>query len=119
VQQSLSKEIIGVLGVLVLASSLIRQHYRPDLQLAGARERATKLKATIREVEDFIYMREEGQPNAPQPQEIRKILRDALGKIEADEVRELGASVVAQPKTVGKRLKATEAAANTGVRTDG
>jgi len=36
VQQSLDKSVIGMLGLLVLTSSLIRQYYRPELEQAAA-----------------------------------------------------------------------------------
>src|SRR4051812_19736336 len=38
-QSELDKRIVGVLGVLVLVSSLIHQQFRPDLKQRGARRR--------------------------------------------------------------------------------
>ena len=51
---NLSGHLVGILGVLVLLSSLIRHQYRPDLQAQGARHRAVDLRALIREVEDDL-----------------------------------------------------------------
>ncbi|MFL6527935.1 MAG: hypothetical protein ACJ8IQ_07555 [Chthoniobacterales bacterium] len=36
VQQALSREFVGVLGLLVLVSSLLYQHFRPDIALRGS-----------------------------------------------------------------------------------
>src|SRR5947199_3184409 len=57
VQQSLDKSVIGMLGLLVLTSSLVRQYYRPELEQAAARGRATRLRAVAREPEDSLLLR--------------------------------------------------------------
>lgn len=53
VRQSLSAHIIGIFGVLVLLSSLIRQRYRSD-QRSRTRHGIFSLRTLIREVEDDL-----------------------------------------------------------------
>jgi hypothetical protein len=54
VQQTLSANIIGLFGVLVLLSSLIKQQYRPDVRANAASFRAAQLQTLIRDTEDRI-----------------------------------------------------------------
>jgi len=78
VQASLTQEIVGSLGVLVLVSSAVHQRYRPDLQATGARQRGTKLRALIRDVEDDLYDLKQGRQGAPSVYEVRrKVTRDS------------------------------------------
>jgi hypothetical protein len=97
VQESLSKQVIGVLGLLVLTSSLLRQQYRPELRSVASRKRAVLLRSTLREVEDLLALHREGQSAAIDLGEIRKMLRDALSTIEIaqvdDSAAELGRDV--------------------------
>lgn len=97
-QDKLSKEMIGGLGLLVLASSLIRQHYRPEIQYIGARQRAAKLKALIREAEDAQFAAREGSPGALPDHEIRLLLSQGLTQVEESELQD----VVAVARSEGK-----------------
>jgi hypothetical protein len=85
VQDQTSKTLIGVLGLLVLASSIIRQHYKPESSSIAARERAVKLKAVIREVEDQLYFQKEGVAGAVPLPELRIALTRALNDLDAAE----------------------------------
>lgn len=86
VQQSLLAHVIGILGVLVLLSSLIRQRYRPDLQAQGARHRIFSLRTLIREVEDDLFALRNGQENAPSIYQVRQKVSSGLSKIEETEL---------------------------------
>jgi len=86
VQQSLSPQVIGVLGVLVLLSSLIRQRYRADLQAQGARHRTVSLRTLIREVEDDLFALKNGHDGAPSIYLIRQKVSTTLSKIEEAEL---------------------------------
>ena len=89
VQQSLNKELVGVLGLLVLVSSLMYQHFRPDIQLRGALGRAHRLRALIRQSEDDLYSMQSQAPNAPNIDDFRRRLSTALSEIEASELQDI------------------------------
>ena len=89
VQQSLRPDLVGVLGLLVLISSLIYQHFRPDIQLRGAMSRSLRLRALIRSVEDDIYAIRSNSSNAPTVEAVRRRISEALSAIEASELQDL------------------------------
>jgi hypothetical protein len=80
-QDMMSKQMMGVLGLFVLASSLVRQHYNPEIHCIAANQRAARLRALIRETEDGILSAREGSPDALPPHEARKILSDGIRRI--------------------------------------
>ena len=53
-QKQLSSETVGIFGLLVLISSIIRQHYHPERAAQEASARAAKLKILHREGEDQL-----------------------------------------------------------------
>jgi len=93
VQQSLSKELIGGLGLLVLVSSLLRQHYQPEVEAGAARRRVAKLKNVLREVEDNIELQQENNTSALTSGQLRMLLRQALAETESPD------AIVAQQRT--------------------
>jgi hypothetical protein len=54
IQETLSNQITGFLGVLVLVASIIHQRFRPDLKVASARNRVTRLKKILRSANDQV-----------------------------------------------------------------
>jgi hypothetical protein len=106
VQDHTTKTLIGLLGLLVLASSIIRQHYKPESSSVAARERAVTLKAVIREVEDHLYFREQGLNEAASPRELRSILTNALNELDITEAQALAKSAA---PVVGRSSKSSEA----------
>jgi len=54
VQESLSPKSVGLLGVLVLVASLVKQQFHPELKAEEARKRASKLQGLIRTSEDQL-----------------------------------------------------------------
>jgi hypothetical protein len=54
VQESLSPKWVGLLGVLVLIASLVKQQFHPELNAEDARKKASQLKALIRTSEDQL-----------------------------------------------------------------
>jgi len=52
VQESLKRDGIGMLGILVVAVSVVRQLFRPETRAVGARSRIARLRYLIRSVED-------------------------------------------------------------------
>jgi hypothetical protein len=88
VQQSLSPALVGALGVLVLLSSLIYQHFRPDIRLRGALGRALRLEALSREAEDDLFAIEAHDPSALTIFAFRKKISRALTEIAESELRD-------------------------------
>jgi len=88
VQQSLSTQAVGLLGVLVLISSLIHQTYRPDIQTRGARERAMRLRRLIRQAEDSLFAIRSATEHAPTMHDVRKLVSRGLSEIEEIELSE-------------------------------
>jgi hypothetical protein len=91
VQQSLSKDLVGILGLIVLAASLVRQYSRPEVLFLGARQRAAQLKALIRDAEDQISFSEEGVQGALPQYKIQKMLTEGLKLVDEAEIRDLEA----------------------------
>ena len=89
IQSALSKETVGVLGLLVLVSSLIHQRFRPDLQYRNAKERASLLRVLIRKAEDEIYAIRSSHPDAKTVRIVRQMVSDGLSKIEALELADV------------------------------
>jgi len=89
VQDSLSNEITGFLGILVLASSLVHHHYRPDIYSREARQRAARLRTLIRVSEDLLYAIKHGKQGAPSLYTIRKTMSEGLAEIEANELKDI------------------------------
>jgi len=87
VQQSLDKTVVGVLGVVVLTSSLIRQYYKPELEQERSRALAVRLRAVVREVEDAINLRTESKFDTAAAQVLAKQIRVALAEVEAAEIQ--------------------------------
>jgi hypothetical protein len=91
-QENLSKPVVGILGLLVLTSSLVRQYYRPDIQGAAASGRAAKLKAMIRDAQDQFYLLDQKVDGALPRHEILKMLSKGLAQIEESEANDLQSS---------------------------
>jgi hypothetical protein len=89
VQEALSREVVGFLGLLVLIASLIHHRYRPDIYASCARERAVQLRALIRKAEDALYAIRSGRSDAPSLLKIRKMVSQELAEIEARELRDM------------------------------
>ena len=81
-----SIQAIGLLGVLVLISSLIHQTYRPDIQTRGARERAMRLRRLIRQAEDGLFAIRSETVNTPSIHDVRKMVSLGLSEIEEMEL---------------------------------
>lgn len=92
VQQSLSTQAVGLLGVLVLISSLIHQTYRPDIQTRGARERAMLLRRLIRRTEDGLFAIRSDTEDAPTIHDVREIVSRGLSEIEEMELADTTAT---------------------------
>jgi hypothetical protein len=68
VQKSLSPAIIGVFGVLVVAASLLKQHYHPDVTAQSAAQRAGQIEALVPQSEDRLVVIEmTAEPTADDP----------------------------------------------------
>lgn len=54
VQESLSPKSVGLLGILVLIASLVKQQFHPELNAENARKKTSQLQALIRTSEDQL-----------------------------------------------------------------
>jgi hypothetical protein len=88
VQAYLSPQLVGLIGLIVLMSSLVRQTYRPDLVTAAAGQRSAKLRALVRELEDDLFAVQQGQPGAPSVLSIRQRASAGLAMVDGPEVSE-------------------------------
>ena len=101
VQKSLSPEIVGVFGVLVVAASLLKQHYHPDINAQNAAQRAGQLEALIRQSEDRLVVIETTmEPAADDP----ALVLELLERVSAELTRITLAPVEApSPRAVAQR----------------
>ena len=88
VQESISPHVVGALGLLVLISSLIYQHFRPDIQLRGAMGRILHLRTLIRQAEDDLYAMRNGSLKVQNIEEFRRRISASLSEIEASEYKD-------------------------------
>jgi|GEM_PF-4953880 len=86
IQESLSNNMIGLMGVLVLLSSLVHQRFRPDIQAEWARMRVTKARKLIREIEDRIFELENERDGAEDVFAIRTAATNALSALDDAEL---------------------------------
>jgi hypothetical protein len=68
IQKQLSPEAIGVFGVLVIAASLVKQHYHPEIDRQNASQKANQLEALVRQSEDrLVVIETTAEPGAYNP----------------------------------------------------
>lgn len=84
VADNLSKVLIGFLGLLVLAASLVHQHFRPDVLQKAAAHRVFRLKAFRRWVEDEVYDITRLDADDERVATLRRKVSELLGEIERD-----------------------------------
>ncbi|HAS6475656.1 TPA: hypothetical protein GRR63_23330 [Vibrio parahaemolyticus] len=90
IQDMLSSQNVGFLGLLVLISSLIHQHFRPDLKARFAKERIALLSGLQRDIEDEIYMINENAESASSVFDLRARVSKALKETEQSELQDTG-----------------------------
>ncbi|MUK45700.1 hypothetical protein GNP79_12185 [Aliivibrio fischeri] len=88
IQDTLSSNIVGLLGLLVLISSLIHQHFRPDLKARLAKEQIVKLRSLLRDVEDNIFAIRNDAQCELFIKDIRSHVSSALNEIENTELQQ-------------------------------
>ncbi len=84
IQQSLSPQIIGSLGVVVLVASVFHQRFRPDIRAGINGAKARYLRSALRKVEDDMAARKSGEENIPSEPIIISELSKALDKVDND-----------------------------------
>lgn len=90
IQDTLSSQVVGLLGLLVLISSLIHQHFRPDLKARFAKERIVKLRSLVRSVENDLFAIEQGILKPEAMHNIREQVSMTLKEMESSELQDLG-----------------------------
>jgi hypothetical protein len=90
IQENLTQGLVGLMGLLVLVSSLIRQHFRPDLQSRYAKERVVTLRNLIRQAEDGLFAIKNGKSEPEEIHNIRDYVTRTLREIEISELQAIG-----------------------------
>jgi hypothetical protein len=90
IQDTLSSQVVGLLGLLVLISSLIHQHFRPDLKSRFAKERIVTLRSLVRSVEDDLFAIDQGMLKPESMHGIRAKVSSTLKEMEKSELQDLG-----------------------------
>ena len=90
IQENLNQDMVGLLGLLVLVSSLIHQHFRPDLQSRFAKERIVTLRNLVRQSEDGLFAIKMGKSEEEEIHNIRDYVTRTLREIETSELQDLG-----------------------------
>jgi hypothetical protein len=88
IQQTLSRDWIGGLGVLVLISSLIFHQIRPDVKRRSAHARQLQLQSLVWQTEDTMLAIMDNEAGAPSVLELRRRVSAELEKIEKAEFSE-------------------------------
>lgn len=90
VQKQLDADAVGSLGLLVLISTLMFRHYRPDLVYRGARRRALRLSQLQNWVEDQLFeIKRLGAEEVSTVQATRREVTARLGEVMSSEFDEL------------------------------
>jgi hypothetical protein len=98
IQETVSKQLGGGLGVVVLVSSLFRQHLRPEAQYLGARHRAIQIASLIRQVEDLRSSGGTAGTATASDYETLRLLSEGLDAVERSELDELANLTEQTPK---------------------
>jgi len=95
-QENLSKEQIGLFGLVVLGSSIINQHFKPGVLSVRARNVAANLRKNIRNVEDELALLDPNVPDLAVLHRIQMFLSTKLSEIEDLELQLIGPPSVGQ-----------------------
>lgn len=83
--KTLGESLIGFFGIVVLAASLIQQHFRPDLLHKVSAEKLRRLRSLNRELEDQLYISTRTEVSNEELIRIRLHATASLERIEASE----------------------------------
>jgi len=88
VQTNLNAAVTGMLGLVVLLSSLISNRFRPDLRASQAKRRLYEIKKLEREIEDLLFASKNGASTALPIGKIRERASQGLADIESREIED-------------------------------
>ena len=108
IQQTLSKDAIGSLGLVVLLSSAIQQRFRPDTAARAARRRVLEIRRVVRNAEDALVALDSEHTGAPSARDILASLSNGIVEVETSELSDIGHDTRAEPQN-----RATRAASQT------
>ncbi|MCB1106075.1 MAG: hypothetical protein H7A44_05980 [Opitutaceae bacterium] len=86
IAENLSKSLIGFLGLLVLAASLVNQHFRPDILHKATAFRVYRLRSLRRWIEDQLYEFSRTETNDESIAAIRRKVSEALDELDRGEL---------------------------------
>lgn len=102
-QRSLSPNVIGIFGVLVVVASLLKQHYHPETNAQSAWQKASQLSVLVRQSEDrLVVIETTGDGHTDDP----ALVLELLERISAETSRIMSTPDLPAPKTeVPKRKR--------------
>lgn len=86
IAENLSKSLIGFLGLLVLAASLVSQHFRPDILHKATAYRVYRLRSLRRWAEDQLYEITRGEASDESVAAIRRKISETLDELDRGEL---------------------------------
>ena len=104
--QTTLPSLVGFLGLLVLASSLVRQQFRPERESRLTLERLALLKKMRRKAQDLTAEVDAGANDAPSRNEIAKLVSNGLNEVDdlaISQIRARDSDTTASPKPAGPR----------------
>ncbi|WP_221033180.1 hypothetical protein [Actomonas aquatica] len=87
VTTAFSEHVVGFLGLLVLASSLVSQHFRPDLLHKSSAVKIHRLTSLRRWIEDELYEATRGEIDDARITKIRRRVSAELSEIEESDLQ--------------------------------
>ena len=85
--RTLGENLIGLLGLLVLLSSLINQQFRPDLLRRASSDKLRRLRSLKRKLEDDLYIATRSEVTDSDLIKLRLFTTHALEQIEDAEIQ--------------------------------
>ncbi|HEX6376901.1 MAG TPA: hypothetical protein VFZ91_14410 [Allosphingosinicella sp.] len=88
-QSQLPPSVVGLLGILVLASSIMQRQFRPDVRARDAKRQCYGLRRVLRDTENQLLDMKEGIEGAPSIAHLRREVSARLCMIEEQELENL------------------------------
>jgi hypothetical protein len=102
VQKSLSPNIVGIFGIVVLIASAMKQHYHPDANVQNALQSASQLETLISQSEDrLVVIQTTAASNTDDPMPYLELME----RITAETGRIVAPSIATPTKAIVKRSK--------------
>lgn len=84
IQESMSSQTVGILGLIVLVATIFHQRYRPDVKSRVAKAKVSLLRSSLRRIEDELVI-----TDSPNKTKIINRVTRVLNKVDEDEEWEI------------------------------